>query len=260
MNAYRVATRYSLVELARNQLAALVLVFLIPIAISLAYFVITREVLTFRLRTTGTPIQAAGQQATTISCALNAVSLLVGFAMFASAHRAGAFDRRLAGAGYSRLALVLAKLTTLLVAAVIVGGYATAWIAWYWSIQQPVLLWTGMFLTGVVYGAIGLFFALFLPGELEGMFIIILITVIDNVLQNPITNPASDAGVVTLLPGYGAMQTCLAAGFTDTAPVSPILLSLGWAAAFGAIAFGTFVVRTRNRTRAWLPALASAVR
>lgn len=248
MNAYLVAARYSLLELAKNRLAMVVLLCLVPVLIWLVDAVVTEEVLSFRHRSTDTRIEAPGHQVTMVGGVLNLVSLLVGFAMFTSSHRSGDFDRRLARAGYPRSALILAKLTMLVAAAGAVSGYTTAWTAWHWSAQQPLLLCAGMFLGGTIYGAIGLFLALFLPEELEGAFVIIVATVIDNVVQNPIINPTADADAVLLLPGYGAMQVCLAGAFTDTVPPSPALLSLGLTAVFGVIALGAFVTRTRHRT------------
>ncbi|WP_190394736.1 hypothetical protein [Nocardiopsis deserti] len=94
----------------------------------------------------------------------------------------------------------------------------------------------------------GLFLTLFLPEELEGMFVIIVATVIDNALQKPIINPTADADAVLLLPGYGAMQVCAAGAFTDTVPLTSMLLSLGWAAVFGVVAPGAFAAHTHDRT------------
>ncbi|RNL84216.1 hypothetical protein [Halostreptopolyspora alba] len=247
MTAYLVATRHGLVELSKNRLAAVILLCLIPVVITLAYVVVTDEALVFRHRTMDVQITAWGNETSTISVAVNLVSQLVGFAMFAAAHRAGEFDRRLVGAGYPRLALIAAKLTTLALTAAVVSGYATVWVGWYWQVQQPPLLWLGLFLSGVVYGSMGLFLALFLPGELEGLFVIILATVIDMVLQNPIINPTADSGTIALLPGYGGTQLGLAAGFTDSMPTSAIAVSALWAAVLSAIAFGAFCLRTRNR-------------
>lgn len=247
MNAYLVAARYSLLELARNRLAVVVLLCLVPMLIWLVDTVVTEEALNFRHRSTDTHIEAPGHQVTMVGCVLNLVTLLVGFAMFTASHRSGDFDRRLAQAGYPRAALILAKLTMLVVASGAVSGYTTAWAAWHWTAQQPLLLCAGMFLGGTAYGAIGLFLALFLPEELEGAFVIIVATVIDNVVQNPIINPTADADAVLFLPGYGAMQVCLAGAFTDTVPLSSMLLSLGWTVMFGVIALGAFAMRTRDR-------------
>jgi ABC-2 type transport system permease protein len=245
MNAYRVATRYSLLVLARNRLAMVVLVGFIPLLVSLAHFVVTRNVVAFRYRATGALLHGTGEKFTMITCALSAVTLLVGFAMFTAAQRSSDFDQRLVAAGYPRMALLLAKLTTLIVSAAVVGAYATAWLWWYWPMEQPLLMAVGVFLAALLYGAIGLFLALFLPGELEGMFTIIMTSLIDLALQNPIANPAADAALITFLPAYGAMQTCLGAGFTDIIPLRHVAISVAWATACAVVALATFALRTR---------------
>lgn len=248
MTAYRLATRYCLLALARHRLAMVVLVAFIPVAITLPYQVIFHGLVTFRYRATGQLIRATGDRITTIGCAVNSVTMLVGFAMFTGARRARDFHHRLVSAGFPRLSLLLASLTSLIVASAVVGAYATAWIQWYWPVRQPVLMWAGVLSAGLVYGAIGLFLALFLPGDLEGMFVIIMTTLIDNVLQNPMVNPESGARAISALPAYGAMQVSLGAGFTGVVPVRYFALSAAWTVGFAAIAFGAFVLRTRDRT------------
>lgn len=245
MTAYRVATRYSLLVLARNRLAMVVLVGFIPLLVSLAHFVVTRDILALRYRATGELLHGSGEKFTMITCALSAVTLLVGFAMFSSAKRAGDFDQRLVAAGYPRTAVLLAKLTTLIVAAAVVSAYATAWMWWYWPMEQPVLMGVGVFCAALLYGAIGLFLALFLPGELEGMFTIIMASLIDLAMQNPIANPAADAEIIKFFPAYGAMQTCLGAGFTDVVPLRHLAISIAWTAVCAMVAVVTFALRTR---------------
>jgi hypothetical protein len=98
----------------------------------------------------------------------------------------------------------------------------------------------------LVYGTIGLFLALFLPGELEGMVAIIMTSVIDLVPQNPLTSAASDSALVQLLPSYGAMQTCLSAGFGDSVAWSPLTGSLAWTGVMALVALAAFTVRTRG--------------
>lgn len=248
MTAYVLATRYSLLMLTKNRLAMVLLVGLIPLVISLCYFVATRDVVGFRYRATDQTLRGSGEKITVISSALNAVTLLTGFAMFTMAQRASDFDRRLIAAGYPRTTLLLAKLTTLNVAAAVVSTYATLWMRWYWPMEQPLLMAVGVFSAALLYGAIGLFLALFLPGELEGMFTIIMASIIDLGLQNPITNPAADAEIIKALPIYGAMQTCLGAGFTNTIPWSHLGLTAAWTTAVSVVALAAFARRTRVHT------------
>lgn len=245
MTAYRVATRYSLLVLAKNRLAMVLLVGFIPLWISLGNFVFTHAPIGFRYRATGEVLRAGGEKITMISGSLNAVTLLLGFAMFSVAHRASAFDQRLIAAGYSRLALLMAKLTTMAAASLVVGSYATAWMLWYWPAQQPLLMGIGVSSAAFLYGAIGLFLALFLPGELEGMVTIIMSSMIDLALQNPIASPAANADLIHFLPSYGAMQTCIGAGFTNNNPWQYIALTGAWATGFAMVALAAFSLHTR---------------
>lgn len=249
MSAYRTATRYTLLALARNRLAVIILITQLPLLISLAYVIGAREVVGFRHRASGELLHGGGKQINMLSCALLSVALLVGFATFTAARRSAAFDKRLVAAGLPRAAILLAKITSLTIAATLVSAYATAWLLWYWpTMQQPALMFAGILAAALLYGALGLFLALFLPGELEGMFTIIMASLIDLSLQNPAVNPAADAEIITVLPSYGAMQTCLAAGFTHVIPLSQLALSVTWTAGFTVTALAVFALGTRSYT------------
>ncbi|AEW98641.1 hypothetical protein [Streptantibioticus cattleyicolor] len=249
MSAYRVACGYALLALTRNRLAAVLLVVFVPLWITVAEKLTTRRPFPFLLRATGTFVHAGGDKITMISGSLNAVSLLVGFLMFGAARRTGAFDRRLAAAGYPRRALLAAKLAALLAAAVLVSAYATAWMLLYWSPEQPWLLWLAVLAVSLVYGVMGLFLALFLPGEVEGMVAIIMISIIDLAPQNPVASTTADNPVLGLLPSYGSLQTSLQAGFTHHPAPVPLLHSLVWLAVLAVVALTAFTRRTRVATR-----------
>ncbi|XVV00249.1 hypothetical protein ACQPW3_22655 [Actinosynnema sp. CA-248983] len=245
MTAYGVAARFTLFVLARNRLAMVFLAVLIPVGVALAYNVVSHDVLPFHHGSTGSVVLGGGEKITMISCALNASCQLIGFAMFSSAKHAEDFDLRLTAAGYSRTALLLAKLTSLTAFAALVAAYAAAWMRWFWPMEQPLSMWVAVFLAGLVYGAMGLFLALFLPGQLEGMFTIITITITDLLLQNPLINRSSGGGLMEALPAYGAMQLGLGAGFTSSVPGSAVVSSLLWTVLFAATAFVAFLKRTR---------------
>ncbi|EFE65130.1 hypothetical protein ABT269_33985 [Streptomyces viridosporus] len=247
MSAYLVACRYALLAVAKNRLAAVLLIVFIPLWITVAKTLTTPKTFPFRLRATGTWLRAGGDEITMISGSLNAVSLLVGFLMFSAARRTRAFDRRLTAAGYSRTALVGSKLTTLLVASVLVSAYATAWMLLFWSPLQPFLLGLAVLADCLVYGAMGMCLALFLPGEVEGLVTIIMVSIIDLAPQNPVASTTADKALVELLPSYGSLQTSLAAGFTRQVTLSPLLThSVVWLAVMTVTALAAFVLRTRT--------------
>ncbi|MFE5406077.1 hypothetical protein ACFQ9Z_32830 [Streptomyces sp. NPDC056580] len=246
MNAYLTAGRYGLLAMAKNRLAAVLLVVFIPLWITVAKTVTTPKTFPFRLRATGAWLHAGGDEITMISGSLNAVSLLVGFLMFSTARRTRAFDRRLAAAGYPRIALIAAKLTALLTAAVLVSAYATGWMLLFWSPAQPVLLGVAVLVVALVYGAMGTCLALFLPGEVEGLVTIIMVSIIDLAPQNPVAATTADNPLVGLLPSYGSLQTSLAAGYTHQVTLSPLTHSAVWLTALAATSVAAFVHRTRT--------------
>ncbi|MFH8798232.1 hypothetical protein ACH4F6_01330 [Streptomyces sp. NPDC017936] len=245
MTAYRTATGYGLLALAKNRLALVLLAVFVPLWITIAKTVATPDLFPFRLRAAGQVLQAGGDKITMISGSLNAVSLLVGFWMFSAARRTGAFDRRLAAAGYPRRALLAAKLTALLVTATLVSVYAVAWMLLYWTPRQTGLLVLAVLAASLIYGAMGLFLSLFLPGEVEGMVAIIMTSIIDLAPQNPVAATTADSPLLPLLPSYGSLQTALQAGFTHRFALAPLANSLAWLAVLSAVALAAFLRRTR---------------
>ncbi|MEZ0092274.1 ABC transporter permease [Streptacidiphilus sp. EB129] len=240
------AARYALTEHLRNRFAMVLIAAFIPMWTALAYLSIPDEQTRFRLRATGGILTPAGNQLTEITGALNAVTLIIGFMMYASAFSGGGFDRRLALAGYPRTHLLLAKITSLTLASGAVAVYATALIHLLWTPRQPLLLAAALFCAAMTYGALGVALGSLLRKEVEGMFAIVMISVIDVGLQNPIANSVSNSPVVRLLPSYGAMQVGTAAGFSTTALPGYLGIQLLWFTAAALISLLAFHRRTRN--------------
>jgi hypothetical protein len=99
---YAMAARMALIEHLRNRLAMWLIVLYVPIWITLAASVIADAPVRFLLRAIGEVLPANGNHLTQISGGLNAVTQIVGFMMFAVTFKSGAFDRRLAMAGFPR--------------------------------------------------------------------------------------------------------------------------------------------------------------
>ncbi|MFD5029319.1 ABC transporter permease [Streptomyces sp. NPDC058220] len=242
---FTTASRYALIGHARNRFAMLLVVLYIPVWIALAYVTIPDRPAPFRLRATGEVLTPPGNHLTQITGALNAVTLIAGFMMFAATFTGGAFDRRLAMAGYPRRHLVLAKLSALSVVCAAVAAYATAAAGFAWSPRQPLMLAAALFCAALTYGALGVVFGSVLRREVEGMFAILMISIIDVALQNPLSSSGSDSAVVRFLPSYGAVQASMSAAFS-TAPVAPgLAIQLLWL--LGAALAGFMVFRRRTR-------------
>ncbi|WP_285728818.1 ABC transporter permease [Nocardiopsis sp. ATB16-24] len=246
---YVTAARFALLEHLRNRLALALVVFFVPTWITLVYLVIADAEVGYFLRATGETVVVHGNHVSKISGAVNAVTLIVGFMMFIVTYRSFEFDERLATAGYPRPYLLAAKLTALTTASLLISAYAVAVICLYWVPEQPVMLWAALAGAALAFGGIGVMLAALLRGELEGMFCIIMLSIIDMGLQNPVANPTADSDIVRYLPTYGTMQAGVAAGFQDTVPLTYLLLGPVWFLAAVAVAAAIYGLRTRDRRR-----------
>ncbi|MFV0133101.1 ABC transporter permease [Streptomyces sp. HMX87] len=244
------ATWFAMIEHARNRLAVALMLVFVPLWVTLARLTVGTDPVRFRLRATGEVLLADGSQLTQVTGAMNAITGILGFMMFAATFSSGSFDQRLAMAGFSRVHLLSAKVICLALAAAVLVVYATAVLCLYWSPRQPVLLAAALFSTALTYGAIGVALGALLRKEVEGMFVIVMVSVTDIVLQNPVQSASAETGIVQFLPSYGAMQAAVAAGFSDTVLLHWLLLPLVWFAAAAAFSLWTFHRRTRVASRA----------
>jgi ABC-2 type transport system permease protein len=249
-SCYGTATRFALIEQARNRLALAIFVFFVPLQIFLAYRSAPATPVPFFVRPAGHLVTVDGRTLATITGALQANALIVGFMMFIATARSAPFDRRLVQAGYPRLSLVLAKITSLVLAAAAVAVYTAAWMQLYWRPQQLVLLAASLFVAALVYGGIGIMLAAILRSELAGMFLLITTSLIDLGLQNPILNMAATAKpLLSILPAYGAMQSAVTSVGLRLVPWSYMALGLCWAAGTAVAGIAAFAVRTRSHRK-----------
>ncbi|AQS65720.1 hypothetical protein [Streptomyces pactum] len=240
------ATRYNLVEHVRNRFAMLLVVLYIPTWVTLCYLNIPDEPMPYRLRDTGRVLSLPGNELTQLSGAINAVTLITGFMMFAATFAGGRFDRRLAMAGYPRTHLAVAKIISLTLASATVAAYATAvmWPAWH--ARRPVLLATALFGDAMTYGTLGVIFGSVFRREVEGMFAMLMTSVIDIALQSPLANSGVDSTFVRFLPSWGAMQAAVAAGYSDDSVFVYGTVQLAWFTTTAVLALLAFHHRTRN--------------
>ncbi|MCC3767767.1 ABC transporter permease [Streptomyces sp. UNOC14_S4] len=243
------AVGFALLEHVRNRFALVLVLFYIPLWLTLEHWFVTSDPAAFLLRATGQRLTVNGGRLTMVSGAVNTVTLIVGFMMFMTTFKSLDFDRRLVLAGYPRLHLLVAKVAAMTLAAVLIAGYATAVVCFYWDPVRPALLAVGLFAAAVAYGGIGILLGSFLRSELAGMFVIIMVSLLDTMLQNPISNPAASKDGVYLLPEYGPTQVSVAAGFTRSVPYAQLLLGPVWFAGAWLLAMAAFRLRTRDHRR-----------
>jgi hypothetical protein len=245
------ALRFALRNQTRNRLAAILLVAFVPAWYALMMAMTGHQALTFKLFATGRVLSVDGGRLSLISAGLNALALIVGFAIFDAVRRALAFDRRLVFSGFRRTNLISAKTLSIAVIAVGVAGYAAGVLLVFWrpSVAGWLAILAGYAVIALIYGAFGLLLGVLVKGDLEGFFLIIMGGLVDTFLQNPLGNPLANKPVLEWFLSFGPMQFAVAGSFAHTALWGHLLLGLGWAVAFALCGLVVFGVRTRGRHR-----------
>ncbi|GAA5168045.1 MULTISPECIES: ABC transporter permease [Amycolatopsis] len=243
----------------RNRLALTLVVFFIPVWLAIVRTIIPARPVAYLSRITDAPITVDAGRLALISAVLNATTLIIGFMLFATVRRAREFDQRLVLAGYPRPCLLLAKLIGLGLVALTVGGYATIVLSLYTDVRQPGLLFLSLVAGGLVYGGLGIALGVAVSTELAGMFVIIMVSLVDVMVQNPVINPGRNQTVLQFLPTYGPMQSAVAATFTDTGSFGYLMLGPLWLLVFALFGLSAFYLRTKDHTRSEADAPTAAV-
>jgi hypothetical protein len=245
MRRYLTATWYALSEQMRNRTALLLLVVFVPIWDYLFWLVVPDAPLSFLFRATSAFIQVNGRQLTLLTAGLNSITLIVGFMLFASTRRNTQFDRRLVQCGYQQSLLILAKLTALVAIAFAVSCY-TCLVLWvFWRPASLPLVWLGFFCAALCYGALGVLLGVLVRGELEGFFLIIMVSLIDTSLQNPLGNPVANQDFLRWFPSFAPMQIAVAGAFAQGIPWQYLLAALAWPLGFALLGMVIFWWKTR---------------
>lgn len=244
---YLVATHYALLEHARNRLALGLLIFFVPLWLGLFGAMIPGDPVAFKILSTGQILSVNGHRLTLITAGFNALTLIVGFMLYAATRRGALFDRRLVFSGYNRAVLMLAKLTALITVAALLSLYTTVVLALFWPSPTVSLVWFGFFLDALIYGALGLLLGVLVDSELAGFFIVIMVSLMDTLLQVPVENPLANRAFLIAFPSSGPTQIAVSGGFQRSFPVSALCFSLAWFALFAVVGFAIFGWRTRRR-------------
>ncbi|NUP54172.1 MAG: hypothetical protein HOW97_43690 [Catenulispora sp.] len=243
------ALRFALRNQTRNRLAAVLLVVFVPVWYALMMAMVGHQSLSFKLFSTGQVLVVDGGQLTLISAGLNALSLIVGFAVFDAIRKALNFDRRLVFAGYRQAGLIGAKTLSIGIIASCVALYAAVVLLVFWrpSIAGWLAIVAGYAVIALTYGAFGLLLGVLVKGDLEGFFLIIMGGLMDTFLQNPLGNPLANKPVLEWFPSFGPMQFAVGGAFGNTALWGRLLIGLAWSAGFALCGLVVFRVKTRTR-------------
>lgn len=244
--AYLTALRFALLEFVRNRFAMALLVVFVPVWDLMMGYMIPSGPVAFTLQSTGSMFQVDGHDATILVTGFNAITLIVGFMVYASTHRNSAFDRRLVLAGMPQSVVLGAKLTSIVVISVLIGLYATVVLLVLWPSGSFGPIWLGYALDALIYGALGLLLGVLVANELAGFFLIIMASLLDTYFQLPIDNPVANKPFLAYFPSFGPVQLAVSGGFGHGIPLGALGSGLEWFALLGVLGFLIFGYRTRT--------------
>jgi ABC-2 type transport system permease protein len=253
------AIRLSLAGQVRNRFAWILLVAFVPVWYLLIGSMISHTRVAFLLRATGTTLVVDAHNLTLISAGLSSITLITGFVVFATVRRSRPFDRRLVLSGYRPSALIAAKTCGALVQAVAIGAYAAIIMLFFW---RPAGVWTiavTFMLAAATYAALGLLIGVLVRGDLEGFFLIIMVSLLDTFLENPVDNPLANKPILEFFPSYGPTQFAAAGAFHHQALASMAAVSLAWTAAFALLGLLVLRLRMPRPARVTAPARSTSV-
>ena len=248
------AIRLSLAAQVRNRLAWILLVAFIPVWYLLMGSMFRHTGAAFRLQSTGATLVVDGHNLTLISAGLNSITLITAFVVFAAVRRSRFFDRRLVLSGYRPAALITAKTGAALVQAVAIGAYAAAVLLFFWRPAGIGAIAAGFTLAAATYAALGLLIGVLVRGDLEGFFLIIMISLIDTFMQDPVGNPLANRPLLKFFPSYGPTQFAAAGAFHHQLLAGMAVLSLAWTAAFALLGLAVLRLRMPRPARVVAPA------
>jgi ABC-2 type transport system permease protein len=253
------AIRLSLAGQVRNRFAWILLVAFVPVWYLLIGSMISHTRVAFLLRATGTTLVVDAHNLTLISAGLSSITLITGFVVFATVRRSRPFDRRLVLSGYRPSALIAAKTCGALVQAVAIGAYAAIIMLFFW---RPAGVWAiavTFMLAAATYAALGLLIGVLVRGDLEGFFLIIMVSLLDTFLENPVDNPLANKPILEFFPSYGPTQFAAAGAFHHQALASMAAVSLAWTAAFALLGLLVLRLRMPRPARVTAPARSTSV-
>ena len=176
MSAYLTATRYALIEQVRNRIAFGLLLIFLPLWDFVISGMVPKGPVSFKLLGSGALLTIDGHQLVLLTAGFNALTLIIGFMVFSATMKNTAFDRRLVLSGYAQPVLMLAKLTLLVILALVISLYASLILLVFWRPDSLLLVWVGYGADALIYGALGLLLGVLATNEVVGFFVIIMVS------------------------------------------------------------------------------------
>ena len=215
MKQFATALRFSLKEQMTNKFAFGLLVVFVPLWYFILGIITPGDMVGFKFALNGDILQANGHNITLVTAGLNVLSMILGFMFYHSAHRSLDFDKRLTRAGLNRVSYMFAKTVVLLIVTALVALYTLVILLAFWHSPNNLFeIWLGFWMISLIYASFGLALGLLISNELVGFFMVIMLSLLDTFLQNPIGNPAANKDFLAYFPSYSAMQLSVAGGAT----------------------------------------------
>ena len=249
MAQFLTSLRLSLAEQKHNRFAMLLLLAYLPAWYGILYALTAHASIGFNLRAFHVFVATSQQRLGLLTGMLNATTLIMGFVALSMVRQSAAVDQRLVLCGHARAALILGRLSGLALASLLVALYAVAVLAAFSVPQHPGVVAAGTFGAVLAYAAIGVLVGNITRGDLEGFFLIIMLSLVDTFLQNPIGNPTASQQLIESFPTYFPMQIVVGGAFTDHVAWWQFWGSLVWATGLGILGLTAFWYRTRTARR-----------
>jgi hypothetical protein len=176
-----------------------------------------------------------------------AVCFLACFLAFHLIHQRRAADARLVLSGYRAWEVLAAKLLVLLLLGLLLSLYEAGLMSLWLTPHHALVLGLGLFLGGLIYGAVGLLTATLVRQEIEGIFVMMFWTNVDpGWLQNPIYFADTEwPTLLRALPGHASAQLSILGALDASAPNAVALQAFATLVVLLAFAFGVFWWRIR---------------
>jgi ABC-2 type transport system permease protein len=251
VSQYLTALRLTLLEQRHNRFAMLLLALYLPAWYAIIYGLTDNASIGFKLRAFQVFVATSQHRLGLLTGMLNATTLIMGFVALSAVRQTALVDQRLVLCGFSRQALVLGRLTAFGVASVLVALYAVLVLAAFTPPQNAGVVLAGTFGAVLTYASIGVLVGVLARGDLEGFFVIIMLSLVDTFLQNPIGNPAANRAVVEYFPSYLPMQIVVGGAIADRVAWWQFWGSICWAVGLGLLGLLGFWRRTRIARRVY---------
>ncbi|MFP5318869.1 MAG: ABC transporter permease [Acidimicrobiia bacterium] len=162
----------------------------------------------------------------------------------------GAGDRRLVLAGFRPWHVLVGRLGVVAAATLVTTTAAVAFSAAWYPPRQWAAFAGANLLIAATYAMMGVFVGP-LTGRLGGLYLILLLAIIDVGLGQTVMFPSGPPAWGAFLPARGASRVLIDGAFTARFDeIRSLLLGFGWLAALAAAAAAVFHRRTRTAVRA----------